>query len=63
MVTDARDCKCCGALYLGPTCLECMDWSATGIEDMQLGYRPLFTLTQGQIHDQMLKMRAGGYRA
>lgn len=55
MLADARACRVCGADYLGPTCLECMNWERTGRDDIALGYKPLFILSQGQIQEQLKK--------
>ena len=57
---DDRDCHACGKMYAGPTCLECREWFQTPYDEWRIGYSPLFTLTQGQIHDQNRKVINGG---
>lgn len=55
---DPRDCRCCGALYLGPTCRACMRWQFTGVNEMRAGLSPMFTLTPDQILAQVAKVIA-----
>ena len=59
-IPDPRDCKCCGKTYCGTECIECLNWRWNGENDIVLGFQPLFTLSQGQIHDQARKVINGG---